>query len=199
MSSDIEICNLALSRVAVTQAIASFTERSKEAEQCRVLYSHLRELVLQEFPWPFAESIVALASLGSPAPGWAFRYRYPADCLKIRNIVQPGFRRALSSDMEIPYQIGYDAGGRVIHTDQPEAVCRFTFKVEDSTFFDALFVEALAWRLAMDLALPLTSKPDLQQFAAQQYQMALTLAEGSAFQESQSDPEPESEFVTVRI
>ena len=198
MSSDIEICNLALSRVAVTQAIASFTERSKEAEQCRVLYSHLRELVLQEFPWPFAESIVALASLGSPAPGWAFRYRYPADCLKIRNIVQPGFRRALSSDMEIPYQIGYDAGGRVIHTDQPEAVCRFTFKVEDSTFFDALFVEALAWRLAMDLALPLTSKPDLQQFAAQQYQMALTLAEGSAFQESQSDPEPESEFVTVR-
>lgn len=198
MSSDIEICNLALSRVAVTQAIASFTERSKEAEQCRVLYSHLRELVLQEFPWPFAESIVALASLGSPAPGWAFRYRYPADCLKIRNIVQPGFRRALSSDMEIPYQIGYDAGGRVIHTDQPEAVCRFTFRVEDSTFFDALFVEALAWRLAMDLALPLTSKPDLQQFAAQQYQMALTLAEGSAFQESQSDPEPESEFVTVR-
>ena len=198
MSSDIEICNLALSRVAVTQAIASFTERSKEAEQCRVFYSHLRELVLREFPWPFAESIVALASLGSPAPGWAFRYRYPADCLKIRNIVQPGFRRALSSDMEIPYQIGYDAGGRVIHTDQPEAVCRFTFKVEDSTFFDPQFAEALAWRLAMDLALPLASKPDLQQFAAQQYQMALTLAEGSAFQESQSDPEPESEFVTVR-
>lgn len=198
MSSDIEICNIALSRVAVTKAIASFTERSIESEQCRVLYPHLRGLVLQEFPWPFAESIVALASLGSPAPGWAFRYRYPADCLKIRNIVQPGFRRALSSDMEIPYQIGYDAGGRVIHTDQPEAVCRFTFKVEDSTFFDALFVEALAWRLAMDLALPLTSKPDLQQFAAQQYQMALTLAEGSAFQESQSDPEPESEFVTVR-
>ena len=198
MSSDIEICNLALSRVAVTQAIASFTERSKEAEQCRVFYSHLRELVLQEFPWPFAESIVALADLGNPAPGWAFRYRYPADCLKIRNIVQPGFRRALSSDMEIPYQIGYDAGGRVIHTDQPEAVCRFTFKVDDSTFFDPQFVEALAWRLAMDLALPLASKPDLQQFAAQQYQMALTLAEGSAFQESQSDPEPESEFVTVR-
>jgi hypothetical protein len=198
MSSDIEICNLALSRVAVTQAIASFTERSKEAEQCRVLYSHLRELVLQEFPWPFAESIVALASLGSPAPGWAFRYRYPADCLKIRNIVQPGFRRALNSDMEIPYQIGYDAGGRVIHTDQPEAACRFTFKVEDSTFFDPQFADALAWRLAMDLALPLASKPDLQQFAAQQYQMALTLAEGSAFQESQSDPEPESEFVTVR-
>lgn len=198
MSSDIEICNLALSRVAVTQAIASFTERSKEAEQCRVFYSHLREVVLQEFPWPFAESIVALADLGNPAPGWAFRYRYPADCLKIRNIVQPGFRRALSSDMEIPYQIGYDAGGRVIHTDQPEAVCRFTFKVDDSTFFDPQFVEALAWRLAMDLALPLASKPDLQQFAAQQYQMALTLAEGSAFQESQSDPEPESEFVTVR-
>ena len=86
----------------------------------------------------------------------------------------------------------------MIHTDQPEAACRFTFKVQDSTFFDPQFADALAWRLAMDLALPLSSKPDLQQFAAQQYQMALTLAEGSAFEESQDDVEPESEFITVR-
>lgn len=198
MSSDVEICNMALSRVAHTQPIVSFTEKSKAAELCRVFYAPLRELVLQAFPWPFAESVVALASLGSPAPGWAFRYRYPANCLKVRGIVQPGFRRSLTSDMEIPYGVGYDAGGRVIHTDQPEATCRFTFKVEDSTFFDPQFVDVLAWRLAMDLALPLSSKPDLQQFAAQQYQMALTLAEGTAFEESQDDPEPESEFITVR-
>ncbi|UEH06671.1 hypothetical protein [Pseudomonas sp. HN8-3] len=198
MSSDVEICNMALSRVAHTQPIVSFTEKSKAAELCRVFYAPLRELVLQAFPWPFAESVVALASLGSPAPGWAFRYRYPANCLKVRGIVQPGFRRSLTSDMEIPYGVGYDAGGRVIHTDQPEAACRFTFKVEDSTFFDPQFVDVLAWRLAMDLALPLSSKPDLQQFAAQQYQMALTLAEGTAFEESQDDPEPESEFITVR-
>lgn len=198
MSSDVEICNIALSRVAHTQPIVSFTEKSKAAELCRVFYAPLRELVLQAFPWPFAESIVALASLGSPAPGWAYRYRYPANCLQVRDIVQPGFRRSLTSDMQIPYKIGYDAGGRVIHTDQPEAACRFTFKVEDSTFFDPQFADALAWRLAMDLALPLSSKPDLQQFAAQQYQIALTIAEGSAFEESQDDPEPESEFITVR-
>lgn len=198
MSSDIEICNIALSRVAVTQPIASFTERSKEAEQCQVFYAAMRNLVLQAFPWPFAESFIALADLGSPAPGWAYRYRYPADCLQVRNIVQPGWRRALSADQQIPFKIGYDAGGRVIHTDQPEAVCRFTFKVEDSTLFDEQFADALAWRLAMELALPISSKPDLQQFAAQQYQIALTLAEGSAFEESQDDPEPESEFITVR-
>ncbi len=198
MSSDVEICNIALSRVAYTQPIVSFTERSKAAELCRVFYSSLREQVLQAFPWPFAESIVALADIASPAPGWTFRYRYPADCLKVRNIVQPGWRRALISDQQIPYKIGYDAGGRVIHSDQPEAACRFTFNVEDSTFFDPQFADALAWRLAMELALPLSAKPDLQAFAGQQYQLALTLAEGSAFQESQDDPEPESEFITVR-
>lgn len=198
MSSDIEICNIALSRVAVTKAIVSFTERSKEAEQCGVFYATLRDLVLQEFPWPFAESSVALADLGSPAPGWAYRYRYPADCLKVLEIVQPGWRRSLTSDMQVPYKIGYDAGGRVIHTDQPEAVCRFTFRVQDSTFFDPQFADALAWRLAMDLALPLSAKQELQQFASQQYRMSLTLAEGSAFEESQDDPEPESEFITVR-
>lgn len=198
MSSDIEICNVALSRVAHTQPIVSFTERSKAAELCSVFYTSLRDLVLQAFPWPFAESIVALADLGSPVNGWAYRYRYPASCLKVRDIVQPGWRRALTSDQQIPFQIGYDAGGRVIHTDQPEASCRFTFRVEDSTFFDPQFADVLAWRLAMDLALPLSSKPELQQFAAQQYQMALTIAEGSAFEEGQDDPEPESEFVSVR-
>lgn len=199
MASDIEICNIALSRVAHTQPIVSFTEKSKAAELCAVFYSQLRDLVLAEFPWPFAESIVTLADIGNPAPGWAYRYRYPADCLKVREIIQPGQRRSLTADMQIPYKIGFDTGGRVIHTDQPEAGVRFTFRVTDPTFFDQLFADALEWRLAMDLALPLSSKSDLQQFAAQQYELALTRAEGSAFEESQDDPEPESEFVSVRL
>ncbi|WP_219096559.1 hypothetical protein [Pseudomonas sp. UMAB-40] len=198
MSSDIEICNVALSRVAYTQPIVSFTEKSKAAELCSVFYRTLRELVLTEFPWPFAESIVTLADIGSPAPGWAYRYRYPADCLKVREIILPGQRGPLTADQQIPYKIGYDAGGRVIHTNQPEAGVRFTFRVEDATFFDALFADAFAWRIAMDLALPLSSKPELQQYADQQYQRAMTKAEASAFEESQDDPEPESEFVLVR-
>jgi len=198
MPSDIEICNIALSRVAHTQPIVSFTEKSKAAELCAVFYTLLRDLVLTEFPWPFAESIVTLADIGTPAPGWAYRYRYPADCLKVREIIQPGQRRPLSADLQIPFKTGYSPGGRVIHTDQPEAGVRFTFAVNDSTFFDPLFADALAWRLAMDLALPLSSKPDLQAFATQQYGLALTKAEGSAFEESQDDPEPESEFVSVR-
>ncbi|KEX95167.1 hypothetical protein HA62_29795 [Pseudomonas putida] len=198
MSSDIEICNVALSRVAHTQPIVSFTEKSKAAELCAVFYTTLRDLVLADFPWPFAESIVNLADIGSPAPGWAYRYRYPASCLKVRDIIQPGQRRPLTADLQIPFKIGYDTGGKVIHTDQPEAGVRFTFRVEDSTFFDPLFADALAWRLAMDLALPLSSKPDLQAFANQQFQLAMTKAEGSAFEESQDDPEPESEFVSVR-
>lgn len=198
MPSDIEICNIALSRVAQTEPIVSFTEKSKAAELCSVFYGPLRELVLSDFPWPFAESVVYLADIGSPAPGWAYRYRYPADCLKVREIIQPGQRRPMASELQIPYAVGYDVGGRAIHTDQPEAGVRFTFRVEDSTFFDPLFVDALAWRLAMDLALPLSSKSDLQQFATQQYQISLTKAEASAFNESQDDPEPDSEFVAVR-
>ncbi|MEO4014818.1 hypothetical protein [Pseudomonas rossensis] len=198
MASDIEICNVALSRVAHSQSIVSFTEKSKAAELCAVFYAQLRDLVLAEFPWPFAESTVVLADIGGAAPGWAYRYRYPADCLKVREIIQPGQRWSLGVDLQIPFKVGYDVGGRVIHTDQPEAGVRFTYRVADSTFFDPLFADALSWRLAMDLALPLSSKTDLQQFATQQYGLALTKAQGSAFEESQDDPEPESEFVSVR-
>lgn len=198
MPSEVEICNMALARVAVTKPIASLTERSKEAELCRTFYPLLRDQVLQDFPWPFAESHVALADIGDPAPGWQYRYRYPANCLLVREIVQPGWRNAPTSDMKIPFKPGYSGGGRVINTDQPQASVRFTFKVEDPTQFDPLFVDALAWRLAMDLALPVSSKAEYRQFCEQQYQQALTVAEGAAFRETQDGPEPESEFVSVR-
>ncbi|MCF4994214.1 hypothetical protein GIW70_19955 [Pseudomonas syringae] len=75
---------------------------------------------------------------------------------------------------------------------------RFTFKVEDSTFFDALFSDALAWRLGMELALPMSSTTELQQYCKQGYRESLTVAQASALNESQDDPEPESEFVSVR-
>lgn len=198
MPSDVEICNMALARIAQTQPIASLTERSKFAELCRTFYAQLREQVLQDFPWPFAGGHVALADVGSPAPGWRFRYRYPANCLMVREIVNPAWRNAPYSDAEIPFQVGYDTGGRVIHTDQADASVRYTFKVEDPTQFDPLFVDALAWRLAMDLALPASSKPEYRAFCEQEYQKALTVAQGAAFRESRDDPEPESEFVAVR-
>jgi hypothetical protein len=198
MASLVQICNMALSRIAVTTPIAALNERSIEAQQCSVFISHLRETVLKDFPWPFAESIASLADIGSPAPGWAFRYRYPADCLKVREIVMPGFRRALTSDMKIPFQIGYDTGGRVIHTDQPLAQVRYTFNVQDPTFFDALFTDTLAWKLAAELSIPLPAKIEFRESCEQQYARALTIAQGSAFQESGDDPEPESEFITVR-
>lgn len=198
MPSDVEICNLALTRVAYTQPIASFGERSQAAELCRTLYAQQRDLVLQDFPWPFAGSIVSLADIGDPGPGWVYRYRYPADCLKLRGIVEPGRRSANSAESQIPFEVGFDIGGRVINTDQPQALARVTFRVEDPTFFDPMFVDALAWKIGSELAVPLTSKIEYRQSCEQQYGLSITKAQGSAFQESQGDPEPESEFVTVR-
>ena len=105
MPSDVEICNIALSRVAHSQPIASLTEKSKAAELCRMFYGPMRELVLRAFPWPFAESLVALADIGTPAPGWAYRYRYPSECLKVRNIVDRKSTRLNSSHGYISYAV----------------------------------------------------------------------------------------------
>jgi len=198
MASDIEICNLALTRIGVTQPIASFTERSKSAELCAVLFSSMRDQVLRDFDWPFAESAIALADIGTPANGWLYRYRYPANCLKVREIVQPGQRAALSSESRIPFKIGYAPGGQVIHTDQPEAWVLFTFAVTDSGFFDSLFVNALTWKLAAELSVAIASKVDYRQMCEQQYNFALGDAQSAAYNEAQDTPEPESEFVSVR-
>ncbi|MNE71652.1 hypothetical protein D3C80_1675460 [compost metagenome] len=68
----------------------------------------------------------------------------------------------------------------------------------DTNLFGALFTGALAWRLAAELAMGLTTRADNYQAAMGNYVQTLSIAESASLSESQDDPEPESEFITGR-
>lgn len=57
MASEIEICNIALSRIGNSRSINSMTEASKEANQCSLHYEQCRDAVLSDFPWNFAVAL----------------------------------------------------------------------------------------------------------------------------------------------
>lgn len=197
MASVVGICNIALTRIGQSDPIVSLTEQSKAAELCSLHYDACRDEVLRDFDWPFAEARVFLAAIGTPPTNWAYRYRYPNDCIKARRLSIPGNENP-TADQRIPFQVIHANGGKAIITNQPQAELVYTVKVEDTTYFDPLFVSALGWRLAAELAIGLQVRPENFRAADQQYQFAIGKAQAVALAEGQGIPLPESEFITVR-
>jgi len=94
--SDVQIANMALMRIGVTQTLVAaaggqFTDQSATAQTMNIWYWQDRDSELTEYPWPWASKYQALAQVslqGIPAnPEWGVSYRYPTDCLAVRRIV----------------------------------------------------------------------------------------------------------------
>ena len=96
MTSEVDICNRALSAIGTRSTISSISpsDGSNEANQCALLYYPTRDALLRSAHWDFARRQVALSQLKAstdvpntcPIP-WAYEYAYPADCLKARYII----------------------------------------------------------------------------------------------------------------
>lgn len=199
MSSVIEICNLALSRLGNSRSINSLNEQSKEAGLCDLHFNPALEEVLSDFDWNFATKRIALADTGIAPPDWQFSYRYPNDCMRITEIMVPGTRNP-PERMRIQYVTGSDASGegRLIYTDQPDAWLKYVAKISDPNMFDALFRSALAWKLASEIGMGLSTAPNLVQNALTMYSQIIRSAGSHSLNESQEPTEPESEFTSAR-
>ncbi len=87
---------------------------------------------------------------------------------------------------------------RVLLTDQADAELVYTDQVNTVALFPAMFVEALAWKLASDLALCVPVKPAVAVEMAKRYEAELHKAAASQYRQSREDLPPESEFIAVR-
>jgi hypothetical protein len=197
--SEVSICNVALGRLAISNEIASLTEQSNEAVQCRRFYETTRDRVLTEAPWNFASRRSSLANVGTPPDGWGYRYRYPNDCLQARKIINPA-SRSPAADQRIPFAVmeDQDNAGKVIVTDEANAVLEYTLRVTDTTLFSPGFDSALAWALAAEIGGPLKADVKWIQLAEQRYAMALMQAWANSANEGQEDTAQDSEFVRAR-
>lgn len=200
MASEIEICNMALSRIGNSRFINSLSEKSKEAEQCNLHFNHCRDTVLSDFPWNFASKRVALADTNNPPPDWKFAYSYPTDCLKAIAIVQAG-QKYQQPNNAINFMVGSDENGtgKLIYSDQPQAWLQYVASVTDVNMFDSLFIDALAWRLAGELARPLASNAGIGNEAFQMYRIAITDAAAHSLSESAETNDYMDEFTAARL
>lgn len=184
--SIIKICNLALTRIGA-QTIASLTEGSAAAVHCKLLYAPQRDALLRMVPWRFATERQALAALTEdPPPQWTYVYQLPSDFLAARYIEPPGgvpwssdasglTQSPIVSLPSIPTP-KFEVWGRKLMTHQPDAALVYTARAEDPTQFDPLFVEALSYKLAAELVMPLQSDRDTRNLMMRDFQILMSSA-----------------------
>lgn len=214
MASVVNIYNMALSKIGVTQRVSSLTEETEQRRTCSLWYEQCRDQVLRAYPWGFARTSEALALLSeTPPPGWGYAYAYPTSCLLARAITTAAGCRASSltyryedyeplwiNSQQVPFTIQYSAttSQRIIATDLEAAYLVYTRQISDTTLFDPLFVNALACLLASEAGRALRADARLVREVAAEYQSAIAYAAAMTQNERAADRVPDSPSISVR-
>lgn len=195
MSSEVQICNLALSHLG-SYTINALTEASQEARKCKLYYPIARDFVLRDFPWNFAEHRAYLALLSDVTPvGYDYAYQYPTNCLKAREVYNE-----VTGGEPIDFVVNATSDGtsKMILTNEADAILIYTMRITDPNVFDIAFINALSFKLASDLAQPITKKITLQQAMVRAYAVYMGMAHRANASESKDTSEVDNPFIAAR-
>jgi len=189
MASVIGICNSALIKLGAT-TIMSLDEQSRNANLCKEQYEKLRDELLRSHTWNFATARAKLARLAaSPVFGVSHAFQLPADFLRALSVVGSD-----TTSIEVEYRIE----GRRLISDSAAIWMRYVRAAGDPNEMDPSFREALAWRLAVDLALPITQSSTVLGEMREGLTRAVLGARSIDALEDAAEQLPESGWVSIR-
>jgi hypothetical protein len=141
MASQVEITNLALSRIGAN-TITSLTDGTAEQKLAVVTWDIARRACLRDHAWNFACKDVELNQIsGYTAFEYDYAYQLPSDYIRLLQFYgNPNFR----------------VQGRRILTDETVCKIKYIYDVTDSPDWDASFTDLMAQRMAVDMAYALT-------------------------------------------
>lgn len=180
MASDVDICNLALAHLGDTATLSSINppEGSAQADHCYRFYPIARDSLLEMHLWNFSMRRVALPAKQCDWPEWTNCYGVPNDAINLMSILPPdaaddysvkfvptdaplfahNYSPMVQTGRYVPQPFTVETlsdGTKILYTNQPNAVLRYTAYVTDSTLFSPLFTMTLSWHLASMLAGPI--------------------------------------------
>ncbi|WP_461521167.1 hypothetical protein [Porticoccus sp.] len=216
MTSVVAICNQALSHLRAG-GINSLDETSLQAQQCKLKYPLLRDMLLKQNDWSFAKKLVPLSLTTKDVFDWVYAYNYPSDCLQINRLVI-NFEQFSSVDgayrtrhpesiytpdtrQQVRHQVMTENGDKIIVANEPDLRIEYRARVEDPTLFPPEFVLTLAYFLAADMAMVIVGGQDGERMMKNYFTLYQnTLANAIANDRNEDYHEPlESEFITVRM
>jgi hypothetical protein len=175
VSTQVEICNLALSHIRAKNRIMAFDERSPEASACRAMWTACLNTALAGFDWNFARSFSTLppAPDGMVTPLYAYAYLYPPDCLRLRRVIP-----VEGDTFKVKWTIYKrpDSAGKIIgcNYDTPTAI--YTQRTTDISGCDDEFTMAMSAYLAYLISAPLTGDIKIGQRALDMFRDSIDTA-----------------------
>ena len=180
MSARIDAVNFALAFLG-EGAITSLDDDSDKARTMKTFYYIAKDAVLEDANWTFATKRFIPAERETPPVfGWSYSYTIPSDIHRVVAVL-----RSWGGATLLPYYINdfpeetnaahVIEGNEILSNDNP-IYCYGVRKMEDEGGFSALFVEALAYKLAMLAALSIGSSMQKQQAAMALYAATIKVA-----------------------
>lgn len=152
MSTETEICNLAISRLGEQANMIDLREDSSYAAVARDTYPIVRDALLERHAWNFATTR-ARAQLSAEEPiDWKYMYQVPAKCVRVLSVYTEGSGQLIEDE---PWVLEMQGEYRVILTNIKDAIIKYVQYTSNVDLFSPGFVDALAWHLAASLAGPI--------------------------------------------
>jgi len=153
--SPVDICNLALDRIAQT-AIASIEDPNNDSEETMARwYDQTRRELLRSYVWNFAKGRTLITRTGTPDFDYTDKYLLPNDFVRVLS---------LGGYSEIDAIKNYDIEGKSILLNYGGATSvklRYTKDIQDVSLFDALFIKLLYLHIAKNVCYKYTVKASI--------------------------------------
>lgn len=187
-TSNVEIANLALQKIGARR-IESLTQDVSNARSMNAAFTKIRDQELRRYDWGFAIARASIAA-DSDQTEWGDwnRYALPNDYIRLL--------RDDESGQAVDWRI---EGLFIVTADAAPLDIRYIARIEDPNYFDALFIEALAAKLAFQTCKEITGSTTQQGAAKADYDWAIAEAKRSGAIEKAAQEAPEDSWINVRL
>lgn len=199
MASEVDVANRALTKVGAAR-ITSLSDNQESARVVSSAWDAVRDAELRAHAWNFAIKRDQLAALvTTPSWGYDYEYQLPADCLRILQIDEyfpPVSLTDYRGSSEAYWQI---ENGKILTDLAGPLKVRYVSRSENTGTWDALFVEAFACKLAIEVCERLTDSTSKRQLAWQEYKDTIRQAITCDAIENPPEPLADDAWVMARL
>jgi hypothetical protein len=184
--SNVAIANLALQKLGSSRKLESLTQDHPNARTLNLAFEPVRRAELRRYDWSFAIKRESIAEDGDE-PTWGDwnQFSLPNDFLR------------LLRDDESGIAVDYKVEGRFILSKNAAPLeIRYIADIDDPNFYDSLFVEAFASKLAFQCCEEITQSTSKQDRCRADYDDAIAEAKRIGAIEKEAVELPEDEWIS---
>ncbi len=193
----INIINRAL--IKLGEPLISSTDQGPNGRLLSLIYEDMRDFVLADHPWRFSIKRAVLApDEEKPLSGFAYSYTLPSDCLTLYRFGEYYKRPNYSANIIRSDERYSIEGNKILCNQTSKLYLTYVSRVTDPSRFSPWFKEALATKIAAEIAMRAKQAPQLLQLFNNDFAMYLERAEMNDELMNDAETIPDNSWVGIR-